>query len=477
MSRTPDARARDTQTRQIQESITHVEKHFGQLCRLFAAYVRKTARVRDKADELVREISSYADLETPHLKNGLKHFADQLAKVQDYRQAQVERLDAKVVEPLKDYGTIVKLKREELKLTQTARNREAKQMQQLEKTRQRNPSDRQIISQAESELQRATMDATRTTLQLEETIDVFERQKIRDIKKIFGEFVTVEMAFHAKALEVYTTAYQNIQNVDDEADLEVFRSTLHPPDYKSRIDIVRANSKTSLNQTGTSMSKSGTLQPIQPDRMQCIETGVRVLVWTGLVLEMLVRRSGPLACARAPRRAHKRVDSDETAAKCPRLSECAGGDAALFLAASPVSPRGTSAAPVCASRIGQFLLLPSPDPAAAHSALDVDTGEELVCKVFDMGQYQEKIRSYSMLPRHRNIAQLKDILLGERKAYVFQEKDYGDMHTFVKSCKRLPEKQASKLFYQIASAVAHCHQNGIVLGDLKLRKFVFADEK
>lgn len=31
----------------------------------------------------------------------------------------------------------------------------------------------------------------------------------------------MEMAFHAKALEVYTTAYQHIQNVDEEADLEV----------------------------------------------------------------------------------------------------------------------------------------------------------------------------------------------------------------------------------------------------------------
>ncbi|XP_026989679.1 CBY1-interacting BAR domain-containing protein 1 isoform X1 [Tachysurus fulvidraco] len=260
MSRTPDARARDIQNKQIQENLTHVQKHFGDLCQLFAAYVRKTARLRDKADLLVNEIGFYADTETPTLKNGLKNFADQLAKIQDYRQAQVERLDAKVVEPLKAYGSVVKQRKEDLKLAQSARNREAKQMQQLEKTRHRNPSDRQIISQAESELQRATMEATRMTRQLEETIDLFECQKIRDIKNILGEFVTVEMAFHAKALEVYTTAYQYIKNVDEEADLEVFRSTLHPPDYQSGIEIIRSNSRMSLYHTGMSMSKSSTLQ-------------------------------------------------------------------------------------------------------------------------------------------------------------------------------------------------------------------------
>ncbi|XP_071356897.1 CBY1-interacting BAR domain-containing protein 1 [Trachinotus anak] len=258
MSRTPDARARDSQTRKIQENITNVEKHFGEMCQMFAAYVRKTARLRDKADLLVREIGLYADTETPNLKRGMKQYADHLAKIQDYRQAEVERLEAKVIEPLKSYGAVVKRKREDLKTTQSARDREAKQMAQLERTRQRNPSDRQII--AESELQRATMDATRTTRQLEETIDEFEKQKIRDIKKIFGEFVTVEMSFHAKALEVYTLAYQSIHSVDEEEDLEVFRSSLHPPDYQSRLDIVRANSKTSLDRTGSFLSTSGTLQ-------------------------------------------------------------------------------------------------------------------------------------------------------------------------------------------------------------------------
>lgn len=82
--------SRDSQTRKIQENITNVEKHFGEMCQMFAAYVRKTARLRDKADVLVREIGTYADTETPNLKRGMKQFADYLAKIEDYRQAEVK---------------------------------------------------------------------------------------------------------------------------------------------------------------------------------------------------------------------------------------------------------------------------------------------------------------------------------------------------------------------------------------------------
>ncbi|XP_055142730.1 CBY1-interacting BAR domain-containing protein 1 isoform X5 [Symphalangus syndactylus] len=248
----------NAQTKQLQTAVSNVEKHFGELCQIFAAYVRKTARLRDKADLLVNEINEYAATETPHLKLGLMNFADEFAKLQDYRQAEVERLEAKVVEPLKAYGTIVKMKRDDLKATFTARNREAKQLTQLERTRQRNPSDRHVI--AETELQRAAMDASRTSRHLEETINNFERQKMKDIKTIFSEFITIEMLFHGKALEVYTAAYQNIQNIDEDEDLEVFRNSLYAPDYSSRLDIVRANSKSPLQRSLSAKCVSGTGQ-------------------------------------------------------------------------------------------------------------------------------------------------------------------------------------------------------------------------
>ncbi|CAO2581154.1 CBY1-interacting BAR domain-containing protein 1 [Lemmus lemmus] len=79
----------DAQTKQLQDAVTNVEKHFGELCQIFAAYVRKTARLRDKADLLVNEINLYASTETPNLKQGLKNFADEFAKLQDYRQAEL----------------------------------------------------------------------------------------------------------------------------------------------------------------------------------------------------------------------------------------------------------------------------------------------------------------------------------------------------------------------------------------------------
>lgn len=84
------------------------------------------------------------------------------------------------------------------------------------------------------------------------------------------------------------------------------------------------------------------------------------------------------------RHGHKRFDTDEPVTRCPRLSE-SSADAGL-LGSSPGSP--VSGAPLSLTsahqgpaRIGQFLLVPLTDRPGVHSALDMDTGEELLCKV------------------------------------------------------------------------------------------------
>lgn len=82
---------RDSQVRVMEDTVTQAEKHFGQLCSLLAAYTRKTARLRDKADQLVRQLVDFANTEHPEMRATLRSLAEDLARVQDYRQAEVSR--------------------------------------------------------------------------------------------------------------------------------------------------------------------------------------------------------------------------------------------------------------------------------------------------------------------------------------------------------------------------------------------------
>lgn len=85
------------------------------------------------------------------------------------------------------------------------------------------------------------------------------------------------------------------------------------------------------------------------------------------------------------------------------------------------------------------------------------------------------LEPYSRLPPHRHVARPAEVLEGTHNLYTFFPRTHGDMHSLVRRRHRLPEPQATALFRQMAAAVAHCHQHGLVLRDLKLRRFVFTN--
>ncbi|EZA48690.1 hypothetical protein X777_13196 [Ooceraea biroi] len=239
----------------VQDRITGVEKHFAELCTIFAAFTRKAARLRDKSDELAKVIQVYGDSETINrsMSTGLANFSATLSVVGDYRDAEVQRLDAKVIAPLSQYAIICKHARDDVKNTFAARDREFTRRRQLDKVRERNPRNRQMISQAESELMKASVEVSRVVKGLEEQINSFERRKLHDLKSVLLDFVTIELSFHTKALELMTKAYQDIVSIDEIKDLEdfqiargemnaEFRETMRAPDSVTRLDTVNRTS-------------------------------------------------------------------------------------------------------------------------------------------------------------------------------------------------------------------------------------------
>ncbi|XP_071522678.1 CBY1-interacting BAR domain-containing protein 1-like isoform X5 [Panulirus ornatus] len=179
------------QTKFIQERIAGVEKHFAQICSALGAYTRKTAKLRDKGDEVSQTLMDYGEVENLNksLRSALCETADTLAAVQDYRNVEVQRLETRVVGEISLYGGICKTAREELKRSFDTRQQEMNHRRNLEKTKMRHPQNRQHIVIAETKLQKATLEARRACENLEEQMDQFEQRKVADLKKVLREFI------------------------------------------------------------------------------------------------------------------------------------------------------------------------------------------------------------------------------------------------------------------------------------------------
>jgi len=126
-----------------------------------------------------------------------------------------------VVRELSRYEDVCRKAKEEVKDVFGARERELQRKKQLDRIRDRNPRNRQQIQQAETELVKATAELSKTVHNIEDKASTFERQKLHDVKGILLDFISVEMGYHAKALETLSSAFQLVHVIDEDSDLEV----------------------------------------------------------------------------------------------------------------------------------------------------------------------------------------------------------------------------------------------------------------
>lgn len=87
------------------------------------------------------------------------------------------------------------------------------------------------------------------------------------------------------------------------------------------------------------------------------------------------------------------------------------------------------------------------------------------------------LAAHYRLDAQPHVNPLHEVLVGDKHTYLVFPRAHGDLHSHVRARKRLREPEARRLFRQMAETVRACHDHGIVLRDLKLRKFVFADSQ
>lgn len=148
----------------------------------------------------------------------------------------------------------------------------------------------------------------------------------------------------------------------------------------------------------------------------------------------------------------------------------------------------------------RFLLLGPAEGSALYRCVDVHTGQQLVAKALAVGDKgcEALLQAHLRLEGTGSASGVAGVVeaasvgssdastgssgsgdgdgSGASRKYLLLEGHHGDLHAYVRARRRLREPEARRLFRQAAKAVAICHEYGVVLRDLKLRKFVFADE-
>lgn len=138
-------------------------------------------------------------------------------------------------------------------------------------------------------------------------------------------------------------------------------------------------------------------------------------------------------------------------------------------------PREGQAASLLANK---YLLLEELEGSSLHRCLHIPTRQEFVCKVMSRDSAGHSLlAAHYRVDGHPNINTIQEVVVGDERLYlVFPPSGGGDLHSYVRSRRRLREGVARHLFRQVVAAVHEVHLKGIVLRDLKLRKFVFTDE-
>lgn len=126
---------------------------------------------------------------------------------------------------------------------------------------------------------------------------------------------------------------------------------------------------------------------------------------------------------------------------------------------------------------GHYLLLDHLEGSHLQRCIDVNTKQEYVCKtVRNDPSGQAMLIAHNRVDGHPHINPLQEVIVGDKLSYLFFPPCSTDLHSYVRTRRRLREPHARILFRQIVSAVHEAHSKGLVLRDLKLRKFVFTDD-
>nr|XP_014290308.1 protein FAM92B isoform X2 [Halyomorpha halys] len=269
----------------VNDRLVTMENSFAKICSAFSVYIKKMSSLRNATDDLAVLLHEYASEEkiNKSMKGHILQFSELLASVGDSRDVEVKQLDSLILKDLCNYETLCQNAKAEVKNILNLKDKEINKHKQLQKLRNRNPYKREDIIRAEASLSDAMSSISRSLKELEEHINQFEQKKIQDMKSFLLKFITIELAQHSNAIQLFTQSFNEIKKIDvsgDSHDFEVMmKSSMEEKSQKRTMRLCKHHYSPVLNSSLNNTKSEDTRIQLNKKYLFCRKQNGRIRVW------------------------------------------------------------------------------------------------------------------------------------------------------------------------------------------------------
>ena len=208
------------ETLQHTKRIDETEKRFksmGHWVQQYAVRMDKLAQKGEKFSASLNACSTHLQSEDG-VKNSLSNYIVHLSAVQQQRTELKDILQDKISSDILEYKGKCRELRKTVKNCEDALRNKNHWLSELQKAKNRTPVDPRRINDANIKFEQARCQAECSREHIEEEMNYFEEQKLKDLNRILADFLLAEMRFHAQALQEYTAAFRCLPSLSEEED-------------------------------------------------------------------------------------------------------------------------------------------------------------------------------------------------------------------------------------------------------------------
>lgn len=206
----------EAQSKLIFSRINNSERNIGLINASFEKMLKKENKICNKVDEIANKFKQISGDETfdESFSKMFEHMSNTMVQLADIKAIKIERIEEKLLPDLMQCELFCKQTRDEAKNLIVLRDFELNKKSQITLNKK---AKKNILT--ENEVMLSNIQISKMLKELLSMTEKFEARKFDDFKQFILNFILIEMKCFASGIEILTSAYEDISNIDERSEV------------------------------------------------------------------------------------------------------------------------------------------------------------------------------------------------------------------------------------------------------------------